>query len=192
MAEIDPVAVSEKFLTLDAEIEKLKKDHIETNIIISGIEEKSNETPSDVPNKVEFILQKLGLPTIQYSHCRRFGNKGSQPRLIRVKLLKEMDKYSILAKKAALREDPLFKNIFINPELTKLERTQEGKLREEGKKFRKDTPSTKFQIRNGVMKVTTNGKTKFYAVNEEDIVMEIQAPNNSAPKPTPQSSKATN
>jgi len=98
--------------------------------------------------------------------------------------LKEMDKHSIFAKKTSLREIPDFKSVFINPELTKFQRTREGKLREAGKKFKADTQGTKFLIRNGIMKVITNGNTKIFTINEDDEIIEIRASSPSVPNST--------
>jgi hypothetical protein len=65
------------------------------------------------------------------------------------------------------------RSIFINPELTKFERTRDGKLRAEGKKLKSANTDAKVQLRNGIMHVTIAGIVKQYTVNDDGFVTEM-------------------
>jgi len=171
---LDPALVNKKFFEVDNELERINRDQIVKNIVITGLDEANKESPAELCKKVEEFLGKLNIPDLDYSYCRRIPTKSSKrPRLVQVKLLRQKDKYAIFAEAMAARSKDFMKGIFINAELTKFERIRNGKLRETRRNLKKANQDTKMQIRNGTMKVTTNGQVKWYGINEDGVVAEI-------------------
>jgi len=122
---------------------------------------------------VESIFQKLNLPTIDYSFCRRKGETGIRPLLVQWKLIRERDKYAIFQEKAALRDDPATQSIFINLELTKPEHTRDGKVHEAGRNLKAENKDAKFHTRNGVLTVMLNGgRSQQYVMDRNGEIVE--------------------
>ena len=115
----------------------MQRQSRQSYLIVSGLPEETsgsleyrNEKDSD---KLKSLLAALNHNESAVLSNRRIGSRldNSKPRLLRIQCSNREIKESILHKSKDLRKNDSFKNIYINPDLTKMERLKNKALREE-------------------------------------------------------------
>ena len=122
--------------------EKMNKKH---NLIFAGIPEPSendNESESDTA-VINEIHRELGVTVNCVSRVSRLGKKGPKPRIVLVQYRdSDSDARATILRKAKqlrhLSNDSPLSSVFIIPDLTKKEREDSWKLREELKRRRRN------------------------------------------------------
>jgi hypothetical protein len=180
LESVGPVLeIIERVDKIDIELERMKKDQIAENIIIQGVEEGEREPYAELEKKVENIFGALNIGPIDCSYIKRVPlRNGQKPkagsgRNIQVKLVRQKDKVRILGAKKNLKRTEGFSNIYINPELTKLERAREATLRETARAWKTTNKGIKFYIRGGRLTVNQGQEERRYFVNSDGLVEEI-------------------
>lgn len=110
------------------------------NLIISGVPERlegsTDERATADREHVDSILEDIAdVDDDAVSKCHRIGRyMTGKVRLLRVVLKDEETKQSILVKAKQLRNTPSYRNIYVNPDLTTIQRNADKMLREELKR----------------------------------------------------------
>jgi hypothetical protein len=153
----------------------VKKELVASNIIIQGVKEGEKETYVDLEKQVEKVLGALKIGDIDYSSIRRLGRPTTgKARSIQVKLVRQKDKVRILVAKKNLKGLEGFNKIYINPELTNLEKEREKALREAGRDLKKEKKNLKYFIKGGRLTTIENGEEKQYGLDAWGNVDEIR------------------
>ena len=124
------------------------------NLIVKGVTEAENETAQQREEIVTSIFSHLGFAEAGVESITRLGQKApNKTRSLKVILNSEETKWKIIGKATKIRSmrSPKFDcaKVFIAPDLTKLERDRDTKLRNELKSLRQSDPNGKFMIRKG-------------------------------------------
>ena len=111
------------------------------NLVLSGISELSSgsvdERKSHDETVVNNISNDLNINISGHFRCFRIGKPGSErPRLLKVVFTSMEDKMNLLRKGKMLRKSERFRQVYINPDLTILQRENNRSLREELKRRR--------------------------------------------------------
>ena len=157
---------------LQSDVERLKKQLIRKSLIITGIEEKPNESYKDIDKEIEKLSSSLGLPTIDYDMTRRVGKPIlGKSRPIELVLLRQRDKMLILSAKTKLRENAHSKNIYINSTRTETEQKKYKKLLEFAKQQKSQDSSIKFRFtRGGILEISGGSAAGLYYVDANDKI----------------------
>ena len=120
-------------------------------IIISGLQEKTSgsldERKSHDAESVKDLLVELDAQDCSIEEMTRIGRiDTSKPRLLRVKCEVE-DKFKMLRQARKLRDSSNFKNVYINPDMTRFQRQKNAELRAELRRRRE--AGEKVGIRRG-------------------------------------------
>jgi len=94
------------------------------NVIITGLPEATNSSPEeDCHAFTEFCEEHLPVkPVLSHKGCRRLGKRTDQrPRRLLVHLTSETSANSLITASKDLRSNEVTKNIYINPDLSKIE-----------------------------------------------------------------------
>ena len=110
-------------------------------LIVSGIEESTSGTIKDRLEQdtkhVEQLASQLGINNFHPIEIARLGQiSHSRPRLLRFKCDSMATKACFLQRSKKLRSSTKHKNVFINPDLTRIQRTHDKALRDELKRRR--------------------------------------------------------
>lgn len=134
---------NDKFEEIEERMERIEKERIRNNLVISGvqIEAKSDER---LEKQIEALLYKELEITVEVGRAFKIGQKQYI-----VEMNEWMDKINVLKKKSILKGKP----IYIDSELTKMERTIQKHIREEAKKAK----SQGIRVKVGYMKMERNG-----------------------------------
>lgn len=105
-------------------------------VVISGLQEPSNgslqERCLQDRNTVDLLARKIGVEELAVKQVSRIGSiQSSKPRLVRVKCSSMEMKNSLLRASKNLRRHEEYQQVFINPDLTKLQRERDKALRSE-------------------------------------------------------------
>jgi len=167
--------ISVKLDQVDRDLERVKKELIASNVIIAGAAEAEKETYAELTQTVEKVLGALKIGEVDYSQVRRLGRpQTGKTRSIQVKLVRQKDKIRILQAKMNLKATKDMANIYINPELTQLEKAREVLLRETATDWKKTNKGIKFFIRGGLLTVIRgDGSKTFHKVNSDGLVEDI-------------------
>ena len=128
--------------SLRKEIEFLKKQIRENNIIIHGIPEQQRESPATLKSAVTQRFTEMGFTDISIEKVSRIGrNVGGKPRLTKVKLLRQSDKDQIIHSRGQHGSTKIHEDL--TPEERKVRKVigdLVGLMRKQGKeaKFRGD------------------------------------------------------
>ena len=118
-----------------------------TNLIVNGTKFKSE---SDDLEMLKNICSSLKVPMPVGAECKRVGkcdDDGKQRLLVDVK--DEKLKWRLIGKSKELGKSEAFKNVFLNPDLTRDERLIQFRLRKDLKDRRLKEPSKTFKIQKG-------------------------------------------
>lgn len=133
-----------------------------TNIIISNMpESKEQQVEQKIREDMRIfqeIIAEIGLRNIKAQKIIRLGESKDKPRLAKVVLSTPSERKEVLAAAKKMRETKKeeLKDIFINPDLSKLAREEGKKLRAELAR-RKGNGETNIAIRRGkIVSVGTN------------------------------------
>jgi len=176
LQDIDSVReISVKVDKVDRDLERVKKELIAANVIIVGAAETENETYKELAQTVEKVLGALKIGDVDYSQIRRLGRPAAgKTRSIQVKLVRQKDKISILQAKKNLKADKDLAQVYINAELTQLEKARETLLRETASDWKKTNKEIKYFIRGGRLTIVrADGSKTFHEVNADGIVEQI-------------------
>jgi hypothetical protein len=124
--------------------EMLEREKRQNNIEIRNLKEDGNEATN-----LDRIWIELGVQQVEVNEMNRIGrNRGRptgededeevKPRLIRVVLKSKQSKYEILRGANKLKESVDFRNVFISPDQTRMQRIASAKLRQELKSRRQN------------------------------------------------------
>jgi hypothetical protein len=142
------------------------------NLVVSNLpertkaneEDESDEESEDTTGLVtELITEGLGLDSIKIGSAKRVPEKrrdDGKPRIIIVAMDDKEDKHEVLKASKKLRESTKqeWKKVYINPDLTKLQREKDFQLRQELKR-RKEAGEKDLIIKSGriIMKDNNQG-----------------------------------
>ena len=118
-----------------------QRNYRRSNIIISGIPEQTRGLVDETNNKdMDFILdlfRRLDVTLSIAPNLHRLGNpRSGRPRSIRVCGLESSTKMKILQKSRNLKNDQVFRGVFINADLTPQQQLKAKELRDELKSRR--------------------------------------------------------
>ena len=121
-------------------------------LIVSGLPEPTTESPDERTEKdketIESIAEELGVDDVDPECVSRIGRMDpSKPRLLRFKCSGMESKMDLLRNSRKLRDCPKFQKVFVNPDLTAMQRKLNASLRAE-LKARRDA-GEKVMIRRG-------------------------------------------
>jgi hypothetical protein len=162
---------------LENENESLRRETIKTTVRITGVTEKKDSTYITREKLVERLFRDMGLTELKIRDCKEIkfvGKKhegASRPLLINFSRLK--DKIQFLMAKKTLIGKKAYANIYINPEKTRKQFTEERTLRNTAKQWKMANPGLEYSIKFGTLKVQLDGKTTNHKVDEEGLVTEI-------------------
>ena len=116
--------------------EQKERESRAKNIILFNIPESDKQNPQERTqedtNFVTRVFQTLEIEKCDIDKCIRLGKKVSgRSRLTRVTLKNQDSKGNILRKSRALESSEDFSEIYIRPDLTRLQRTEQRMLRDE-------------------------------------------------------------
>ena len=116
----------------EAEERQRKRKHI----IVVGLPESKSGTVEERAegdkSALKDLVADIGVEDFEAVEIRRIGRvSSSRPRLLRVKCKDHESKSNILRKARFLRNNTRYRNMFINPDLTPLQREQNKQLRSE-------------------------------------------------------------
>ena len=110
-------------------------------------------TPDTDENDVLFakkLLEDLEIPTVENIRTKRIGKKNEKgAQLLKIELVSAEVKQLILKNAKKLRQIEIYENVYLKPDLTKLQQEEECKLRKTLRESRHDNPGTEFIIRSG-------------------------------------------
>ena len=116
-----------------------------TNLIVNGTKFESESADLELLKK---ICSSLKVPVPVGAECKRVGkcdDDGKQRLLIDLK----DEKWRLIGKSKELGKFEDFKNVYLNPDLTRDERMTQFRLRKELKDRRSKNPSKTFKIQKG-------------------------------------------
>lgn len=156
------------------ETRKLEKK--ENNIVIFGLSNNTSNSPTDLVNKL-FNDLDLKLKIVNLKRLKPNNDQATSP--IIVELGNKADKFKTLKASKALRQNLIYKSVYIKPDLTKEEQLSE-------KKNRKDRDELNQQLRYGtghskydLFKFENSGKEeKFYWGIRDDKLKRIKIKEN--------------
>ena len=133
--------------------EQKERENRAKNIILFNIPESSKPNPQDRTKEdtdfVTRVFQTLEIEDYDIDKCIRLGKKVSgKSRLTRVTLKSQESKGNVLRKSRALENSEDFSDIYIRPDLTRLQRTEQRMLRDE-LRSRRDKGEDNIFIRRG-------------------------------------------
>ena len=180
--------ITDNFTTKVKEsIHELKqRDDKAKNIVVSNMperpsssdtedEEEGDTDPGEDTKKLvnELIKEGMGLKDVKVIKAKRIPEKrteGGKPRIIVAELREKEQKFTVLKSSKKLRDtqNPMWKNVYVNPDMTKQQRHKDFQLRQELKR-RREEGENDLIIRNGVIiqKESASGNEK---VPPEDTV----------------------
>ena len=105
-------------------------------VVIKGLQEPSSGSPQERCLKdrstFELLARRIGVEKLEVEQVSRIGSiQSSKPRLVRLKCFSMETKNSLLRASKNLRGHEEFRNVFINPDLTKLQHERDRVLRSE-------------------------------------------------------------
>ena len=121
------------------------------NLMVFGLPESENEDTASTKSRVSDILSHLAVEsTPVVSSTVRVGKKSeSRPRPIKVTLERREDLILLLKKAKLLRQDENYRQVYLSPDLTKVEREENSRVYKTLKQLRTDNPGRKYFIRGG-------------------------------------------
>lgn len=148
-------------ITHEVEERELRK----LNLVISGLPESSalsDNFEQDDEELCQTMLQKLNILETDGIRIHRIGKIGQtkRPRLLKVKCKNIEQKITILRKGRELRDHQQYKNVYINPDRTYLQRAMHQSLREELKQ-RRDKGEDVIIFRDRVVQRRNESKRHF-------------------------------
>ena len=171
------VVAETKIKNLEAANEKFKKvvtkqqSHLATqdknkrmrNVVFAGLSEgvlkneDGNDSAVTDEEKVDVILETLGLEDISFTSCRRTGNKDqgpqARPRFLIVEFQKQSDRNTVRAASHLLGNFPHLKDIRIKADLNKAEREEYKRLYDMKDQLIAENPTKKIEIDKGVLRM---------------------------------------
>lgn len=111
-------------------------------VIVSGLQEQSSGSLRDRLEKdkemIESLANELGVDDLEPVNMTRIGRVDpSKPRLLRFKCSSQETKRDLLRNSKKLKNCPRFQKVFVNPDLTAIQRRKDADLKAE-LKFRRD------------------------------------------------------
>jgi hypothetical protein len=122
-----------------------ERDQRKLNLVIHGLEEPSDEI-EDTRERAEEDKEACGLifKTIKaratkssLRFCRRIGKRGRDPRPVVVGMFSEEERRNVLEKARELQHTK-YKNVNIVPDLTKKQRAEEARMKDEAERRNRD------------------------------------------------------
>lgn len=137
-----PPPVQDPFLEENVIREAEERHKRRKYVIISGLQEPSTGSPEERrledEKSVLKLAKKIGVENLEVGNASRLGSlKAQKPRLLRLKCSTFPMKTSLLRAARNLRREKDYENVFINPDLTKLQRENDKMLRTELKARRR-------------------------------------------------------
>jgi hypothetical protein len=160
---LQPLAT--KVLKLESAVERVEKTLRANNILIYGLKQGRSESITDLVSAADTLWTKLGLvEKIQIDNIYRLGrqNNDGTPRPVLVKLVRNLDKKVIMAKKNNLIKE----KIFISDDLTPMEQFQKRLLQTHLRAIKASDPDLRGTIRGNSLHVKKNDIT----INQYRIV----------------------
>ena len=165
----------EKKISLELE-EYRERELRKANLMVSNLKESEQQSMDQRKNEdlqlFKDVLKELKTENVNIKSVTRIGEKANErPRLTKVVLANAVEKRDVLKGAKSLRnsKNEAFKNIYINPDLTKHAREEGKKLRDELAR-RKHTGETNIAIRRGkIIRLDGPGKNgDFRKANEAE------------------------
>lgn len=153
-------------------LERFEIDRRASNLVISGISEKSESSPGNDIEKVKKILEKVRLtcdsppPVFTIAKLRRLGTIGSRPRLVIATMENRDIKQQVIGNAKCLRTDQVTKHVYISPDLPLLTRNENTRLRKEAKIARENHPNSTILIKQGKLTIDAAEMDHFDIVNQ--------------------------
>jgi hypothetical protein len=142
---------------LEIRLERIEKNFKENNIIIHGLKDDGQERKIQLLTKLrEVVLGPIGFKNVGVDNVYRLGPPiNGKCRPIIVRLVCVVDKEPILQ---ASRHDVLKKEkIFINSDLTEMERNKRDKLRQHLEQVKKSQPEITGSVRGNSLFIKKDG-----------------------------------
>ena len=120
-----------------------------SNLILTGT--KGDGSVSDM-QLVTSICTELEVKIAEKDFItRRIGNAHAETgfQILQIKFNSGEHRKALLQRAKKLRESLNFKNVYIQPDLTKSEREMQFKLREEKRRLQAENPRKSYRIKNG-------------------------------------------
>ena len=142
------------------------------NVVVGGLDENNplvveGNSASTDSEKVKLILNYLNLGRIDFTRCRRTGNKDQgpqkRPRFLIVEFTKQSDRNEVKAAGSQLQTIPALNDIRIKADLTKDERAEYKRLYDLRDKLTQDNPGKVVVVDRGVVKLDGQEIDKFKA-----------------------------
>jgi len=153
-------------------LERLEIERRASNLVISGITEKTETSPTNDIDKVKSILEKIRLtcnsppPMFNIVKLRRLGKFGGRPRLIVATMENSDIKHQILSNSKCLRSDQETRQVFISPDLPILTRNENSRLRKEAKSAKEFDSKRTVIIKQGKLTIDGTETDKFDIANQ--------------------------
>lgn len=119
------------------------------NLMVFGLPESENEDAASTKSKVSDVLSRLESTPVVSSTTRVGKKSGNRPRPIKVTLESREDLILLLKKAKLLRQDETYRQVYLSPDLTKVEREENNRVYKTLKQLRMDNPGRKYFIRGG-------------------------------------------
>ena len=142
------------------------------NVVVGGLDENNplvveGNSASTDSEKVKLILNYLNLSRIDFTRCRRTGNKDQgpqkRPRFLIVEFAKQSDRNEVKAAGPQLQTIPALNDIRIKADLTKEERAEYKRLYDLKDKLCQDNPGKVVVVDRGAVKLDGQEIDKFKA-----------------------------
>ena len=119
------------------------------NLMVFGLSEKENE---DITEQVQQVFQEIGIkPAIMEVSRVGKSSKEKKKRPVKVILSSSSVAFQILSQARRLRESVDFSSVFVRPDRSEEERSQNRLLVQELIKKRRDEPGKRHFIRGGTL-----------------------------------------
>lgn len=141
----DICTLKDNFDLLQGEAEEIAKR--KANIMIKGLPASEDDQDS-----VSKLLSSLGVSE-KPTYVRRVGTEPDSP--LKVFFKQEKTRNFVLSKATSLCKNHAYNGVYVVPDLTKLQRDRDYRLREKLRDLKAKQPNKHFIIRNGQIKETT-------------------------------------
>ncbi|CAL8127726.1 unnamed protein product [Orchesella dallaii] len=167
------VGILEQNKIVTKQIDRLDAANRAKNIVITGIAETANDSLQSLIKCVEHLCNKMGLQEVLIDNVFRLGKKSSgatkRPRRIFVKLVRMVDKKSMIMAAKKMRNE----KIFINDDLNAAERETGKILRDKFRALKRTEPDIRRLIRGDTMTIWKDKKVikKYKVVDKVAMLM---------------------
>jgi len=120
---------------------------IEKNIVIAGIPEDEDE--DELTTKAKDVIEKLDCSVDEIEFSRIGKATDNRPRLLKVTFTSLREKLEAVRKASRLRNDETFRGIYVNSDLTFVERKENKRLRDECASSKRENLNADVVLRRG-------------------------------------------